>query len=115
MMRMLPLFLCCFVLLLASCQREGACYLPEEDNRCSGDDDCLLAYCGVSCCPCEIAVSRTQFENTFCMATIADGFEIARDSCEEARETVCDGVSCMDQPCPHPTRAVCDEGLCHAR
>jgi hypothetical protein len=103
-------------LLLAGCGREGACELPEGDNTCEGDGDCLLAYCGVSCCPCELAVSRTQFEGTYCMATVEEGFEIARDLCQEARDLACDGVSCSGaSACPHPTRAVCEDGRCHAR
>lgn len=115
-MRALWIVLCCVLLSLTGCGREGACELPEEDNLCDGDGDCLLAYCGVSCCACEVAVSRRQFEGTYCMATVDQGFEVARDLCEEARDMVCDGVSCGGaSACPHPVRAVCEEGRCHAR
>ncbi len=115
-MRVFWLILGLALISLAGCGRQGACELREEDNVCEDDSDCLLAYCGVSCCPCELAVSRRQFEGTYCMATVTEGFEVARDLCEEARDLACEDVSCTGaNACPHPTRAVCEGGRCHAR
>lgn len=91
------------------------CELPERDNVCDGDGDCLLAYCGVSCCPCELVASRRQFEGTYCMVEVGEGFEAARRECREARETSCEGVSCTGAAvCPHPSRAACRDGRCVA-
>jgi hypothetical protein len=91
------------------------CELPEEDNVCDDDADCLLAFCGTNCCPCEMVVSRRQLEGTYCMVPVAEGFEAAREECREARETVCEGVSCTGlSACPHPRRARCDGGRCVA-
>ena len=115
---MRSLVLVCFaaLLLLGGCDREGACELHDEDNVCSGDGDCLLAYCGVNCCPCELAISQRQFDGTYCLASVTEGFAIARDRCQEARDLSCEGFSCTGaNPCPHPTRAVCEDGHCHAQ
>lgn len=101
-------------LAIAGCE-VTVCELPESENVCSGDSDCLLAYCGTNCCPCEIPVSRRQFEGTYCMVDVRDGFEAARRECREARETICEGVVCTGlTACPHPTRARCDGGRCVA-
>lgn len=89
------------------------CELNEEDNVCDDDGDCLLAYCGTNCCPCEIPVSRRQFESTYCMVEASEGFDAARRECREARETVCEDVDCRGTTvCPRPTRARCDGGHC---
>lgn len=104
------------LVIFAGCDPEiTVCELPEELNVCEDDDDCLLVYCGVNCCPCEVVASRDQFEETYCMVDIVEGFDRARSYCEEARDTVCDDVSCTGaNPCPHPRDAACDDGHCVA-
>ena len=101
-------------LLVSGCDRSdiSVCELPDDLNTCEDDSDCVLVYCGVECCPCERVASRRQLDETYCMG---DDFGVARQACEEARELACDGVDCMANPCPHPTRAVCDNGICVAR
>lgn len=89
----------------------SVCELPESLNTCEGDDDCLLVYCGVECCPCERVASRRQLDETYCMD---DRFDFAREACEEARQQVCEGVSCIDNPCPHFAGARCEGGICVA-
>ncbi len=108
-----------FLVLVGSsmgCDDITVCALPESDNGCHGDGDCLLVYCGISCCPCEWVASRGQFDQTYCMVEVGEGFTKARSACSEARDTACDGVSCTGaNACPHPTRARCDEeGRCVA-
>ena len=89
------------------------CELDERDNTCEDDGDCLLAFCGTNCCPCELVASRRQFDSTYCMVEVGEGFDTARRECQEARETICEGVVCTGAvACPHPTRARCDEGRC---
>jgi hypothetical protein len=103
------------LVIVAGCEPDiTVCELPEELNTCEDDNDCLLAYCGVNCCPCEVVASREQFEETYCMVDIVEGFDRARTYCEEARDTVCDGVDCIGTPCPHPRGAACDGGQCVA-
>jgi hypothetical protein len=98
----------------AGCEPDiSVCELPDELNTCENDDDCLIAYCGIDCCRCERVASTRQFDETYCMATLADGYEAARSLCQEARDTVCSGEPCTN-PCPHPQRAVCDGGRCVA-
>jgi len=111
------LTLAALLLVFAGCDPDiSVCELPEELNVCEDDGDCLLVYCGVNCCPCEIAASQDQFDETYCMVRVEDGFEAARRHCEEARDTACEGVSCTGvNACPHPTAAVCDDGRCTAR
>jgi hypothetical protein len=92
----------------------SVCELPEDLNVCDGDGDCLLAYCGIDCCECERVASVRQFDETYCMATVDDGYETARRQCQEARDTVCGDGACTS-PCPHPTRAACEDGHCVAR
>lgn len=105
------------LVIIAGCDPEiTVCELPEELNVCEVDDDCLLVYCGVNCCPCEVVASRDQFEETYCMVDIVEGFDRARSYCEEARETVCDpdGSCTGANPCAHPRDAACDDGHCVA-
>jgi hypothetical protein len=90
------------------------CELPESDNVCEGDSDCLLVYCGVECCPCERVASRRQLEGTYCMVPVEEGFEAARRECREAREKSCEDADCGLGVCPHPRSAVCEDGMCVA-
>jgi hypothetical protein len=94
----------------------SVCELPEHLNTCDGDGDCLLTYCLINCCPCPVAASRRQYDETYCMIDVDDvnDYSVAREYCEEARDQVCEGVSCRDNPCPYFTRAICDDGLCVA-
>jgi hypothetical protein len=105
------------VLCLLGCEPDiTVCELPEELNTCESDDDCLLAYCGIDCCGCERVASERQFDETYCMVRFEDGPDTARRQCQEARDTVCDDVTCIGTTaCAHPTRAECnDAGRCIA-
>jgi hypothetical protein len=116
-MALRALVLLCFVSLLMACDLDiTVCELPEEDNVCSGPEDCMLLYCGVECCPCPRPASRRQFEGTYCMVPIEEGVSAARQECREAREKNCDGVECRGlTACPSPpTRAACRDGRCQA-
>ena len=101
---------------LAGCDLEiTVCELPESLNTCGGDGDCFLVYCGVECCPCERVASARQFEETYCMVRASAGHTAAREECQEARDTNCEGVSCTGvNACPHPVDAVCEDGRCVA-
>lgn len=105
----------CGLACASACRDITVCELPDEDNQCSADSDCLLVFCGVSCCPCERVASRRQFEGTYCMVIVDKGFDAARRQCTEAREKTCDGVVCTGvQACPHPLGARCEGGRCVA-
>lgn len=103
--------------LTAACDPEvSVCELPENLNTCESNGDCLLAYCLINCCPCPVAVSQRQYDETYCMTAVddVDDYDVAREYCEEARERVCEDVSCTDNPCPYFNRAVCEDGICVA-
>lgn len=106
------MIVCAFFLSL-SCDDITVCELPESLNTCEGHDECFLVYCGVECCPCKRVASENQFDETYCMVKIEDGFDAARRQCQEAREKSCDGVECGGiAACPQPVKAECREGRC---
>lgn len=87
----------------------SVCEYKEEDNVCKGDEDCLIAYCGVDCCACPVILSKKQFNSTYCMA---ESYSEARGLCKEAREKRCEDVDCSSQICPHPKGTKCENNKC---
>ena len=54
-------------LAIASCVPDRLCDTVEKDNTCSGDSDCVVAFCAVECGLCEKVYSRKQVDRGYCL------------------------------------------------
>lgn len=105
----LPAALLLFSFSLGSCDiPDKICEVDEEDNTCSSEDDCVVAYCASDCTICSAVYSRKQVEEAYCLTPV-DGSPNSR--CREAAESLCQPTS-LPSTCPRYIVPACQEGKC---
>jgi len=99
------------LLLAAACA--AACTVPDkvcetddEDNVCSGDGDCVMAFCAAECHACPKVYARRQLEEAWCLT---EEGQTARSRCAQASS-----LDCTPGPtvCPRGVVAACEGGRC---
>ncbi|MBI5499619.1 MAG: hypothetical protein HY907_05220 [Deltaproteobacteria bacterium] len=110
--RLLALALAMAVLPGLGCPEHPVCDPNPSDNTCSGDGDCVMAYCAPDCAWCPMPFSRAQVDSTWCLTVYGGTTPIAE--CLEGRDSRCAGV--VDPVCAtRGLEAWCNAGKCDLR
>lgn len=83
------------------------CDVRPEENTCSGDGDCVLAFCATDCWPCPNAYSVRQVEATWCL-TLQGNTPLV--DCEKGKDERCRGT--IRTPCAYGIEPYCNAGRC---
>ena len=95
----------------AGCPGDRVCNPDPADNTCSGDGDCVLAYCATECWYCPRVYSMTQVDDTWCLTPLLTTTPIV--DCLEGRAERCAGVP--EPACVRNIEAWCNAGKCDLR
>lgn len=86
------------------------CDIRAEENVCSDDGDCVMAYCATDCRPCANAYAARQVDSTYCLTRQG---ETSIPECHEGKDERCRGA--LPPVCAHGVEPFCNAGKCDLR
>ena len=94
----------------AGCPSDRVCNPDPAHNTCSGNGDCVLAYCATDCWPCPRVYAQAQVDETWCLTRAVD---TPLPDCREGWSDRCAGTT--EPICVRSIEAWCNAGKCDLR